>query len=292
MKHTFAISAYLDSPYLEECVISLRNQTVKSDIIICTSTPCAHIEAIASKYGLPLYVRDGESSLMDDWNFAVEKAVTETKAQFVTVAHQDDIYEQNYAKVLQIVYRRYPDLTLFCSAYRNIDSEGRLMKLGSEKIKKILRNGLRLRKLAHTRFIKRSALIWGNAICCPSCAYNIEKIGLPLFKYDRHFVTDWLNLLDIAELEGRFICSERELVDHRIHDGAATKRCIEDNSREKEEYEVFKRVWPRPLAWLLMRFYRLEYKSYESPALPDATIPSPSQDPAGLSDSPDKNAAG
>ena len=32
--HTFAICAYKESPYLEECIQSLMNQTVKSDILI------------------------------------------------------------------------------------------------------------------------------------------------------------------------------------------------------------------------------------------------------------------
>ena len=35
-KHTFTVCAYKESPYLEECVQSLINQTVKSKIIICT----------------------------------------------------------------------------------------------------------------------------------------------------------------------------------------------------------------------------------------------------------------
>ena len=37
--HTFAICAYKESPYLEECIKSLKNQTIKSNILIATSTP-------------------------------------------------------------------------------------------------------------------------------------------------------------------------------------------------------------------------------------------------------------
>ena len=35
----FAIWVYKESPYLEECILSLKNQTVKSNIIMATSTP-------------------------------------------------------------------------------------------------------------------------------------------------------------------------------------------------------------------------------------------------------------
>ena len=34
--HTFAICAYKESQYLEECIKSLQNQTVKSNIIMAT----------------------------------------------------------------------------------------------------------------------------------------------------------------------------------------------------------------------------------------------------------------
>ena len=34
--HTFAVCAYKDSPYLEECLRSVTSQTVKSEVICCT----------------------------------------------------------------------------------------------------------------------------------------------------------------------------------------------------------------------------------------------------------------
>ena len=49
-EHTFVICAYKESPYLEECVKSLIRQTIKSNIIIVTSTPNSYIEDIAGKY--------------------------------------------------------------------------------------------------------------------------------------------------------------------------------------------------------------------------------------------------
>ena len=50
--HTFAICAYKESPYLEECITSLMEQTVKSEIFIATSTPNKYIDDIAAKYNL------------------------------------------------------------------------------------------------------------------------------------------------------------------------------------------------------------------------------------------------
>ena len=42
-KHTFVICAYKESSYLEECIVSLEKQTVKSNILMVTSTPNAFI---------------------------------------------------------------------------------------------------------------------------------------------------------------------------------------------------------------------------------------------------------
>lgn len=62
-KHVFAVCAYKDSPYLEQCIRSLKAQTVPSHIIICTSTPSSYIDRLAWKYGLQVCVRQGESGI-------------------------------------------------------------------------------------------------------------------------------------------------------------------------------------------------------------------------------------
>ena len=97
MTHTFAVCAYGDSPYLESCIRSLVRQPGNPEIICCTSTPSQYIEETAWKYGVPLHVRDGESNIQDDWNFAYETA----KGDLVTLAHQDDMYHKDYDPALQ-----------------------------------------------------------------------------------------------------------------------------------------------------------------------------------------------
>lgn len=263
MKHTFAICAYKESRYLEDCIVSLKNQALKSNIIICTSTPGPYIDSLAEKYGIKVFEREGESSLKDDWNFAVKTAAELYGSELVTLAHQDDIYERNYTRALSKAYRLYPDMLVFCTRYRTIDKDGKHISGRAESVKRMLRFFLRLRKLADKQFIKRSALIFGNAICCPSCTYNISRTGLPLFLDNDSFVIDWETLLRLSKLDGRFVCTERELLEYRIHDDAETKKNIDNNNREKEEYKVFKTIWPRPFAWLLMRFYKLSYSAYD-----------------------------
>ena len=45
MKHTFVICAYKESEFLEECILSLKKQSIKSEILIATSTPNKYIES-------------------------------------------------------------------------------------------------------------------------------------------------------------------------------------------------------------------------------------------------------
>ena len=57
INHLLVLCAYKESEYLEECLLSLLNQTVKTDIVICTSTPNDFIDKIAAKS--PLLSIDG-----------------------------------------------------------------------------------------------------------------------------------------------------------------------------------------------------------------------------------------
>ena len=54
MFHTFVISAYQESPYLESCIKSLKAQTVPSEIICTTSTPSPYLMKLMEKYQIPL----------------------------------------------------------------------------------------------------------------------------------------------------------------------------------------------------------------------------------------------
>ncbi|MDO4960768.1 MAG: glycosyltransferase family A protein [Eubacteriales bacterium] len=264
MKHTFAISAYGESPYLEQCIRSVREQSALDPVIICTSTPNELIRGLSEKYGLELYIRDGASSLKDDWNFAVQTAVEMTGAELVTVTHQDDVYHADYARALKKALKVYPDTSVFFTRYRTIDEAGNELRTKAESVKRLLRLPLRLRRISDREFIKRLPLIFGNGIGCPTCTYNISLTGLPVFQNDHSFVIDWRTLLRLSSMPGRFVCIEKELVDYRVHQNAETRKNIDNHNREKEEAEVFASIWPGPIVSLLMHFYKKAYRDYDA----------------------------
>lgn len=257
--HIFSICAYKDSPYLESCIKSLKKQTVPTKIILCTSTPSPYIEAMAERYELPLYVRDEVSDIQADWNFAYQMA----DSKLVTIAHQDDMYHKTYAQTVQNCWSRYPDTTVMTTD-ATIVKHGRLQTIGKvEIVKKLLRIPLRIPMLNHLKQVKKSALRFGNPIMCPSCTYDKEALGEPLFVSSFKYALDWDTMVDLAERQGRFICIERPLLFYRIHDGATTKDCIKDHRREREEADMFRRFWPERVVKLIMSLYRKAYDSYE-----------------------------
>ena len=272
--HAFVICAFGKSPYLENCIRSLLRQTAPSEIYIATSTPSEHIRRLARKYGLPLWVRQGESGIREDWLFAWREGGK--RKRLITIAHQDDCYCRDYAKTVLAMYERYPDMTLFCSDYVTLKTRESRMADGTyypvqtricagdlvRLVKKLLRLPIRFRFYANRTWVKKSALIFGNSICCPSCTYNYSLIGDHMFDSGYSFALDWENLLSLAERSGRFVCVEEPLIACRVHSGAATKKCIEDHRREADEASMFRRLWPDWMASLLMRFYKQSYKAY------------------------------
>ena len=91
LKHTFVILAYKESDDLEECIKSIINQSVKSNILITTSTPNDYIMDLASNYSLGVMVNEAKSNKGNDYNFALNTIDSE----LITLAHQDDLYNRN-----------------------------------------------------------------------------------------------------------------------------------------------------------------------------------------------------
>ena len=261
--HVFAVCAYKESPYLEECVKSIKNQTKKSTAIICTSTPCDYIKNIAEKYDLPLYVRDGKSDIKDDWNFAYDCA----DADFVTVAHQDDVYDANYETEFynKLDNMKNPEeITMFLTDYLPLkDSTGTQRDINS-KIRRLLRSPLKSQFLAKRKWVRKATLALGNSICCPSVTYHKKRLGASVFVSEYKFNIDWDTFLMLAKEKGTFAYVDKPLTHYRVHDGATSKEFIENNLRIDEDTRMFNQFWPKWITRMIMVFYKKAYDTYDN----------------------------
>lgn len=251
MLHTFAICAYKESPYLEECVKSILDNSKKSEVIICTSTPNEYIKKIADTYNLKLYVNDGESGITQDWNFAYSKV----KTKYITIAHQDDVYLKEYTETLLKYCEKQKSPLIFFTDYFEIRNGKRVHDTGLLKIKRILLFPLRFRVFWRSKFIRRRILSMGSPICCPSVGFNKEILKEPVF--ENHFRTneDWECWEKLSKFKGSFVYCEEPLMCHRIHKDSETSAAIAETGRGEEDFIMYRKFWPKWIAKRLVKQY-------------------------------------
>lgn len=249
--HTFVICAYKESPYLDECIQSLQNQTLKSNIIMTTSTQNTFIEGIAKKYNIPLYINRSDAGIAQDWNFGYSQA----KTSLVTITHQDDTYENTYVqKALQFINREKKPL-IFFTDYCEIREGQKIRDNKLLKIKRLMLIPIRLRFFYKSIWMRRRILSFGSPICCPSVTYVKNSLPYPLFEVKFKSDVDWQLWEKISKLNGSFVYCTEQLTNHRIHYESTTTQVINETGRSSEDYEMFRKFWPSKVADMLIRFY-------------------------------------
>lgn len=255
--HTFAVCAYGESPYLEECLTSLKSQSVRTHILISTSTPNDHIEKLASDYQVPLYINEGKPGIAHDWNCAIEHCET----PLVTIAHQDDVYLSKYAETMLAMINEETQPLIFFTDYGELRGavpfdESRLLE-----VKRRLLKQLELPQKRSQRLARQRALFLGSAICCPSVTFCRPNLPNPVFLDNMKCDLDWEAWERFSKLDGSFVYAPEILMRHRIHEGSETTALIKDETRSKEDLVMLKKFWPVPIAHLINRVYSGSQKS-------------------------------
>ena len=152
--HTFVVCAYGESPYLGECVDSLLEQTIKSRILITTSTDNDYIHWVADVNGIEVRVSGRAPDIAGDWNFAYTQAET----PYVTIAHQDDLYEPAYAETAVSMMEKRKKPLLFFSDYYERRGDEITDSNVNLRIKKLMLLPMAVRALSGNRAVKRAVL--------------------------------------------------------------------------------------------------------------------------------------
>ena len=255
--HAFVIPAYGQSPYLEACIQSLLAQTVQSNVVITTSTPNEYIQNLAAKYNLSYVVNYDSKGIASDWNFALQSA----NAMLATIAHQDDIYEPKFLEQVLAKTGRSKSWLIAFTDYSEVFDE-RIRSINANLIiKKILLLPFLLKSKIVNRFFKKSVLLFGDPISCPSVTYNLERLGD--FQFSEHLTCalDWQAWHDLAKRDGAFIFINQKLMQHRIHAESETTNQLKQGVRQAEERQIFERIWGKPLGGLMSKLYSIGHKS-------------------------------
>ena len=257
-EHTFVVLAYKESEYLEDCIKSVLNQKYKSDVVIATSTPNDYIDKMAKKYKLKVIVnKSDKKGIGVDFDFASNCV----KNKLITIAHQDDIYDYEYSQKVVDAYNKYKDSIIIFTDYYEIKKDRKEYSNTNLKTKRILLSRLRFRKLSKFKFIKRSALRYGNAISCPAVTFVQENVPENKFDADMKCDIDWYAWEKLSKEKGRFIFIKDKLMGHRIDETTTTTKIINEGIRTKEDLIILKKFWPTPIAKLINRFYKKSEKN-------------------------------
>lgn len=257
--HTFVICAYKENPYLEETIQSLKGQSVKSQIILSTSTPNAYLEEMCRKHNIKMVVNPNPHLAGDDWNYGYSAADTE----LVTLAHQDDIYEKDFLKVTleYLNKRKKQDVIIAFTDYYELKQGKRVDTNKLLKIKRVMNWPLSIPCFRGSKFVRRRTLSVGCAICCPAVTYVKKNAGEKIFDTTYKNSCDYMTWVTLADKEGAFIYVPRLLLGHRIYAESATTRNLEENIRKKEDLQIMCRFWPKPVARFINYLYAQSEKS-------------------------------
>lgn len=254
--HTFAVLAYKESPYLEECIKSVLDQEYPSKVIIATSTPNKHIEGLAKKYDLEIKINHGKTGIGVDFDFALQSGENE----LVTIAHQDDIYDRGYSQAMVDAYRKYPESLIIFPDYYELRNNERVEQNTLLKVKHLLLWPLRFTS-GKSKFMKRMALRFGDPISCPAVTFNTKKVKTPLFDNEMKNDVDWHAWEVLSKESGNFTFVDRKLMGHRIHADSATTENIQSRTRTEEDFQILQRFWPK---WVARKIAKLDAKSEKS----------------------------
>lgn len=257
INHTFAICAYKESPFLEECIISLKEQKRKSEIIMVTSTPNQLISDMAEKYSIPLYINEGESGITQDWNYAYKKA----KTKYVTIAHQDDVYLPDYSRWIVNEIEKKKKAIIAFTGYGELRNDKVVVDNKMLKIKRLMLSPLKISLFQSSKFVRRRILSFGCPICCPAVTYVKDNLPNQVFTPGFRSDEDWQAWEKLSKRKGEFIYISKVGMYHRIHEESETSVILNDDARKEEDYCMFRKFWPKPIASILARLYAESEKS-------------------------------
>ena len=249
--HCFALCAYQENPNLEEGVQTLLAQTLQTKIIMVTGSPNGYISSVANKYGIPLFENPSPTGMAGNWSYAYRVA----DADYVTIAHEDDLYDKEFAASVAAAVQGRPSPLIVFTDYWELNEETLIKESKLLNIKRRMNAPFRMRAFQSSRFVRNRVLSMGSSICCPSVTYHKAVIGD--FTFDDAFLCnpDWDAWYRLSKNKGAFIYIPKPLMIHRIHEQSETTRLLKAGIRQKEDLIIFKRYWPDWIAGRIMKRY-------------------------------------
>lgn len=236
--HTFVILAYKENDNLEDCIKSIMKQSVKSNVIIATSTENNYIKDVASKYGLGLMVNHEPSNKARDYNFAIDTFNTE----LITIAHQDDFYDRNYTKeVIKEYKNNNKDASIFFTDIYELDNDKIIRKSKDLFRRRFKLWPLKFKRFQSNKYFKLRTLKKEKYFCTSSVTFVKRNISNNFFPENFSSYTDWMGFLNLANSDSKFVFIDKQLVGYRLIPKKKTKKMI--NEEKEILYNSYKKEY-------------------------------------------------
>ena len=234
-KHTFVILAYQESDNLEDCIKSILKQSVKSNVLIATSTPNDFIFEMASKYSLGVTINEQESNKGSDYNFALDRVDSE----LVTIAHQDDLYDRNYTKEIIKKYEQNLDATIIFTDNYEINNDKKIKKNKRLRKQRHFLWPLKFKIFENKKHFKLRALRKNKFICTSSITFVKKNIKEAVFPTNLIYDNDWQGLINLAKDKTKFVYLDKKLVGYR------RDNILFDPEKIEEDKDILKSMYPK-----------------------------------------------
>ena len=244
--HTFVILAYQESDDLEDCIKSILKQSVESNVVIATSTPSDFITDLASQYSLGIMINKEKSNKGSDYNFALSTFNT----KLLTIAHQDDIYDRNYAKEIIKCYEKNPDASIIFTDYYEIHKDVKVKHSWALLNKKLRIWPLKYHLFQNKVHYKLRSLKYGQAFCTSSVTFIKKNVKKNFFPKNLTYYNDWQGFIDLSKKENsKMVYLPKKLVGYRIYKKDFNMALI------KEREKLLKKLWPDKIIDFLYKKY-------------------------------------
>ncbi len=227
VKHTFVILAFNESDDLEECIKSVLNQSIKSNVVIATSTPNDYIMELASEYSLGVMINEEKSNKGSDYNFAINSF----ESRLITIAHQDDLYDRNYVKEIYLAFKKNPDATIFFTDNYEIKGDKKIKKSKELFLKRFFLFPLKYKIFQKSGHFKLRSLKRHKYICTSSVTFVKNNIDKDIFPTNFVYDNDWQGLIDLAKENSKFVYIPKKLVGYRIN--KTEQNIVKDSEDER-----------------------------------------------------------
>ncbi len=206
-----------------------------------------------------MHINPRRMDISADWNFALATANT----RFVTLAHQDDLFECSYVTRLRAALSANPGAIMAFCDYSEHSPHGTApaKSQSANKARPLHEESSAPENAFPRRATKCAFYRWATRSVAPVSCWIGQKI--PNFRFPSGFHTnlDWMAWLSLAHGPGGFVYVRDRLISKGVHADSATTATIANRTREREDRVLFDALWPRPVAAALAAAYRLGYRA-------------------------------